>query len=178
MKEDKSIFLKVDGVEPVFKTYPSPDVSYIDGIKVWIGGDGHFFPCDEYFICEPDVATEVGRRQAFNLFKKLYDVPPSERRKVFGVMSMADLISKETYDDLAKKLDAWKKEKEEIRVRDEVRHKALNERFVVTKIHTPCNGDVIVNGLKKDGTAIRGILLCDVEKTGVHVDDLDAYLEV
>ena len=38
--------------------------------------------------------------------------------------------------------------------------------------------DTIVNGLKKDGTAVKGLLLSNLKKTGLHVDDLDAYLEV
>lgn len=180
MKERKSIFLKVDGAEPVYKAGFGicSGGTYLDGIKVRIGGDGHFFKCDKFSVCDPDVVREAGRREAFNLFKELYDVPPSERLKVFGTLTMADLISKETYDEIVKKLDAWKKEKDEIHVRDEVHIKALDARFVVTRIFAPSGGDVIVNGLKKDGTAIKGLLLCNVEKTGVHVDDLDAYLEV
>lgn len=52
-------------------------------------------------------------------------------------------------------------------------------RFVVTKLFIPSGGeDAIVNGLKKDGTAVKGLLLCNLKKTGLHVDALDAYLEV
>ena len=180
MKEDKSIFLKVDCVEPAYKCcgFSPYGATPLDGIKVWIGNDGHYFECDRYAVCDPVVVRQDAYRQAFSLFKELYDMPPCDRAEAFGKITMLDLVSKNTYEDIVKKLDTWKKEKETIRVRDEVYNKTLETKFVVTKIYAPCDGDVIVNGLKKDGTAIKGLLLCNVEKTGLHVDDLDAYLEV
>lgn len=178
MKDDKSIFLKVDCVEPVFKTHFSPDERLrIDGIKVWIGSEGHLFPCDKYTICGPDVALENGRRQVVALVKELGEMKFTDKNELFRYSTVPDILSHFSYDEVVEKLDAWKKEKE-IRVRDEVCYKAFNERFVITKIYTPCDGDTIVNGLKKDGTAIKGLLLCNVEKTGVHVDNIDSYLEV
>ena len=173
------IFLKVDSVEAAYHEGYSPfDFTRLSGIKVWIGNTGYFFPCDTFTVCDPDVVREDGRRQAFDLFKELYDMSPCDRQEAFDKIMMLDLVSKNTYEEIVKKLDAWKKEKKEIHVRDEVYNKTLETKFVITKIYTPCDGDVIVNGLKKDGTAVKGLLLCNVEKTGLHVDDLDAYLEV
>lgn len=181
MNEQRSVFLKVDGVEPVYKAGFGicSRGTYLDGIKVWIGGDGHFFECDQYIVCEPpDVVREAGHREVFALMKKIYNMTGTERQEAFGDVFFGEIVNDASYDDLMKKLDAWKKEKDAIHVRDEVYNKALDTRFVVTRIFAPSGGDVIVNGLKKDGTAIKGLLLCNVEKTGVHVDDLDAYLEV
>ena len=179
MKEDKSIFLKVDSIEPILKGGGiSSRLTYLDGVKVWIGNYGYFFPCDNYTVCYPDEVIKDGRRQAFALFKELYDMSPCDRADAFGKITMLDLVSKETYEDIVKKLDDWKKSKE-IRVRDEVYSEAYEIRFVITKIITPSGGeDATVNGLKKDGTAVKGILLHNLKKTGVHVDDLDSYLEV
>ena len=60
MKEDKSIFLKVDHVEPVYKEGSSPfEYAHLTGINVWIGDNGHFFPCDRFMICDPDAYLEV-----------------------------------------------------------------------------------------------------------------------
>ena len=179
MKEDKSIFLKVDSIEPILKGGGiCSKETYLDGVKVWIGNYGYFFPCDYYTVCYPDEVIKDGRRQAFDLFKELYDMTPRDRADAFGKVTMLDLVSKNTYEDIVEKLDTWKKEKETIRVRDEVSAKAL-DRFVITKICFPSGGEnPYVNGIKKDGTAIKGLLLCNVEKTGLHVDDLDAYLEV
>ena len=119
MKEDKSIFLKVDSIEPILKGGGiCSRETYLDGVKVWIGNYDYFFPCNNYTVCYPDEATKDGRRQAFDLFKELYDMPPCDRADAFGKITMLDLVSKNTYEDIVEKLDAWKKEK--IRVRDEV----------------------------------------------------------
>ena len=184
MKEDKSIFVKVDDVEPVYDRSPfacswsSGGRPYLKGIYVRIGRDGHLFECDNYSVCDPDVVREDAYRQAFALMNKIFDMTGTERKEAFGKVTRDEIFRDASYEDLVKKLDAWKNEKETIRVRDEVCHQAMQVRFVVTKIITPPDGDVIVNGLKKDGTAIKGLLLCNVKKTGVHVDDLDSYLEV
>lgn len=179
--DDNNLFLKVDCVEPVHKHEFGicGDRPYLSGVKVWINDNGHLFECDRYTICDPDVVREDGHRQAFALFKELYDMSPRDRAEAFGKITMGDLVSKNTYEDIVEKLDDWKKEKETIRVRDEVYSKAQKVSFVITKISTPSGGeDAIVSGLKKDGTAIKGLLLCNLKKTGLHVDDLDAYLEV
>lgn len=178
MKDDKSIFLKVDGVEPVYYADNfTLNASALKGVKVWIKGDGHLFRCDKFTVCNPVEEVEEGRSQVVALAKELTDMKIADKDKLFGYQTVTEIITRFSYDEIVEKLDAWKKEKE-IRVRDEVCYKAFNERFVITKIYTPCDGDTIVNGLKKDGTAIKGLLLCNVEKTGVHVDVLDSYLEV
>lgn len=180
MKEDKSIFLKVDGVDPVYDISPcsyswiSGGAPHLKGINVWIGGKGHFFPCDRYIFYDPDVVREDAYRQAFALMREVYDMTASERREAFGKIMLGEVLRDASYDDLAKKLDTWK-----IHVRDEVYSQTHEVRFVVTKIVVPSGGeDAVVNGLKKDGAAVKGLLLCNLKKTGLHVDDLDAYLEV
>lgn len=178
MKENKSIFLKVDSIEPVYSDDGfCSTLTRLGGIKVWIGNYGYFFPCDHYTVCDPNVVREDGRQEAFALFKELYDMSPCDRQEAFGKITMLDLVSKNTYEDIVEKLDDWKKEKETIHVRDEVYSQTYETKFVVTKICAPCGG-VVVNGLKKDGTAVKGLLLCNLKKTGLHVDDLDTYLEV
>ena len=171
------MFLGVDDITPEYEC--SLSGKRLRGIWVYIGGTAHYFECDRYTICNPIEAAEDGRRQAFGLFKELYDMPPCDRADAFGKITMLDLVSKNTYEDIVKKLDAWKKEKNEIRVRDEVYSEAYEISFVITKIFVPSGGeDAIVNGVKKDGTAVKGLLLCNLKKTGLHVDDMDAYLEV
>lgn len=171
------MFLGVDDITPEYEC--SESGNRLSGIWVYIGGTAHYFECDQYTICNPIEATEDGRRQAFDLFKELYDMTPRDRADAFGKVTMLDLVSKNTYEDIVEKLDTWKKEKETIRVRDEVYSEAYEIRFVITKIIVPSGcEDTTVNGLKKDGTAVKGLLLCNLKKTGLHVDDLDAYLEV
>lgn len=185
------IFLKVDSVEPVytpcFKTSPLLSTySRIRGIKVWIGGEGHLFECDRYTICDPEAVVEGGHTETLKLLQDICDYMPfSDRRRFFGEgnTTVMDLI-RLPYDKIAEGYISWNKEKEDeekkIRVRDEVvLMPAQDVRFVITKIIVPSSGeDAFVNGFKKDGTAIKGILLCNLKKTGLHVDDLDSYLEV
>ena len=180
MKEGKSIFLKVDSVEPVLKGGGiCSRETYLDGVKVWIGNYGYFFPCDRYTVCDPDAVREDGRRQVVALAKELTDMKIADKDKLFGYHTVTEIVTQFSYDEVAKKLDDWKKEKDEIHVRDEVYSCAYETRFVVTKIHVPSGGeDATVNGLKKDGTAVKGLLLRNLKKTGVHVDNIDAYLEV
>lgn len=180
MKEDKSIFLKVDSIEPVLKGGGiCSRETYLDGVKVWIGNYGYFFPCDRYTICEPDAIREDGRRQVVALAKELTDMKIADKDKLFGYHTVTEIVTQFSYDEVAKKLDAWKKDNETIHVRDEVYSVAQEVSFVITKISVPSGGEnAVVNGLKKDGTAVKGLLLCNLKKTGRHVDDLDAYLEV
>lgn len=180
MKEQKDIFLKVDSVEPVFKEGMSwSKEDYLAGIRVWIGVYGYFFPCDQWTICEPDAVREDGRSQVRDLAIELTDMDSIAKKDLFGATSVKNIFLKFPYEAIKDKLDAWKKEKDEIRVRDEVYSNSYEIRFVVTKIFVPSgNEDATANGLKKDGTAVKGLLLCNLKKTGLHVDDLDSYLEM
>ena len=177
MKGDTSTYLKVDKFIPEYEFGMYGNC--VKGIWVYIGGTGHYFECDRYIVCDPNIARETGRRQVVELVKELAGMKFTDKNELFDYCSAYDIISHFSYDEIVEKLDAWKKEKEAIRVRDEAYSQTIEAKFVVTKIYTPIDdGDVIVNGLKKDGTAIKGLLLCNLKKTGLHVDDLDSYLEV
>lgn len=180
MKEDKEVFLKVDHIEPVYKEGGDCSrIQHLDGVRVWIGSYGYFFPCDQFTICNSDAATEDGRRQAVALMNELGKMAFTDNERLFGYGLTRDILNHFSYKEIVEKLDAWKKEKETIRVRDEVYIQSMQVRFVVTKIIVPSSGeDAFVNGLKKDGAAVKGLLLCNLKKTGLHVDDLDSYLEV
>lgn len=181
----KNAFLKVDYVEPVYyaNCFTTPTLSRassaLKGVNVWINGDGHFFECDRYSVCDPDAAIEDGRRQVVSLAKELGEMKFADRNGLFGNYTVPDILNHRSYEQIVEMLKDWKKEQETIRVRDEVCHQSMQVKFVVTKIFVPSGGeDAIVNGIKKDGTAIKGLLLRNVKKTGLHVDDLDSYLEV
>ena len=180
MKEDNSIFLKVDCVEPVLKGGEiCSRETYLDGVKVWIGNYGYFFPCDQYTVCNPDEVRESSLQQAFALFKELYNMSPCDRQEVFGKITMLDLVSKNTYKNIVEKLDSWKKEKETIRVRDEVVKINNGTKFVVTDPpYMASNSHYYFSGIGKDGKVYRNEPVDRYEKTGVHISNLDEYLEV
>lgn len=181
MKEDdKELFLKVDDVEPDFKgggTWPGE--SYLDGIKVWINGYGHFFPCDRYTVCNPDAVRKDGRWQAMHLAIELADMNYVVKQDLFGASTVKDIFLKFPYEAIVEKLDAWKKEKEKIRVRDEVVNVGTGVKIVVTAPpEMGSNSIKYISGIAKNGKVYKDVVASAYKKTGVHVDDLDSYLEV
>lgn len=177
---ENGIFLKVDSIEPVLKGGGiCSRKTYLDGVKVWIDNDGHFFPCDQYTVCDPDVVREDAYRQAFALMREVYNMSGDERREAFSKMMLGEILRDASYDDLAKKLDAWKKEKDEIRVRDEVVGITNGCKMVITVPPKMSSNSVkYMSGISKDGRVYEDVVASAYKKTGVHVDDLDAYLEV
>ena len=150
----------------------------------WIKHIDDLFPeestieCDQYTVCDPDVVREDAYQQAFALMREVYDMTGTERGEAFSKMMLGEILRDASYDDLAKKLDAWKKEKEKIHIKDEVVQKLDSRlKFVVTEVHDG-NGDTYISGVSKDGKVYPGHNIKNYKKTGVHVDDLDAYLEV
>lgn len=179
MKKQKSVFLKVDGVEPVFGTcFPTSESSRMDGIKVWrIGNHGYFFPCDRYTVCDPDKAVEDGRRQVVELMNKLVKMTIADNRELFGYVTVRDILNHFSYDEIVARLDTWKKEKE-IHVKDEVEHKEFGHTAVVIDIHKDVYGRDRLYAITKNKEFIADAPANDYAKTGLHVDDLDVYLEV
>lgn len=180
MKEQKNICLKVDGVEPVYKAGFGicSRGTQLDGIKVWIGGDGHFFECDKFSVYDPDVVREAGRRQVVELVKELAGMKFTDKNELFDYCSAYDIISHFSYDEIVEKLDAWKKEKEAIHVKDEVQHKEFGGAAVVIGIQRDEYGHDRIFAITKKKEFIADAPASDYTKTGVHVDDLDAYLGV
>ena len=181
MKEGKSIFLKVDSVEPVLKGGGiCSRETYLDGVKVWIGNYGYFFPCDRYTVCDPDAVREDGRRQVVALAKELTDMKIADKDKLFGYHTVTEIVTQFSYDEVTEKLDDWKKEKETIRVRDEVVNTNNSRtKFVVTDPpYMASNSLYYFSGIGKDGKVYRNEPVDRYKKTGVHVDNIDAYLEV
>ena len=179
MKEDKSIFLKVDCVEPVYYADNfTLRASTLKGVKVWIDGNGHFFECNHYTVYDPDAVREDGRRQVVELIKELAKMQITDKDDLFGYCTTPDILIHSSYDDVVEKLDAWKKEKAKIHIRDEVIN-AAGKKFVVTVApHMGSNSVLYFSGIAKDGTVCKDQPAATYKKTGLHVDDLDAYLGV
>ena len=180
MKEDKELFLKVDGVEPVFNGGGNwPGEPYLGGVKVWINGDGHLFPCDQYTVCNPDAVRKDGRHQAMILAIQLYDMSYADKCDLFEASTVKDIFLKFPYEAIVEKLDAWKKEKEKIRVRDEVVNVGTGVKIVVTAPpEIGRNSIEYISGIAKNGKVYKDVVASAYKKTGVHVGNLDAYLEV
>lgn len=185
MKEDKSIFLKVDsvvpdyGISPFACSWSSGGAPYLKGIKVWINGDGHVFECNEYTVCDLDIVREDGRRQVVALAKELTDMKIADKDKLFGYHTVTEIITQFSYDEVAKKLDDWKKEKDEIHVRDEVVNLNSGCKMVVTVPPKMSSNSVeYMSGIGKDGKVYKNVVAAAYKKTGVYISNLDEYLEV
>lgn len=180
IKEDKELFLKVDSVEPVFKGGGiCSRKPYLNGIKVWINGDGHFFECTEYTVCNPDAVRKDGRHQAMRLAIELADMNCVVKQDLFGASTVKDIFLKFPYEAIVEKLDAWKREKEKIRVRDEVVNVGTGVKIVITAPpEMGSNSIKYISGIAKNGKVYKDVVASAYKKTGIHVDDLDAYLEV
>lgn len=178
MKEDKELFLKVDSIEPAFKKVGiCSREPYLYGVKVWINGDGHFFPCDTYTFCDPDEVRKDGRHQAMILAIELYDMSYADKCDLFEASTVKDIFLKFPYEAIVEKIDTWKKEKEKIRVRDEVVNINNGTKMVITA-EIGSNSIKYISGIAKNGKVYKDVVASAYKKTGVHVDDLDAYLEV
>lgn len=171
------MFLGVDDITPEYECTPSGN--RLRGIWVYIGGTAHYFGCNQYTICNPVEATEDGRRQVVALAKELTDMKIADKDKLFGYHTVTEIITQFSYDEVAKKLDDWKKEKETIRVRDEVVNMGNSRKMVVTvapKMSSNCVE--YTSGIGKDGKVYEDVVASAYKKTGLHVDDLDSYLEI
>lgn len=172
---DKSIFLKVDMIEPVY----ADSYSHLNGIRVWIGAYGYFFPCDQYTVCDPDVAREDGRRQVVALAKELGEMKFADRNELFGNYTVPDILNHRSYEQIVEMLKDLEKEKETIRVRDEVVGITNGCKMMVTVPPKMSSNSVkYMSGISKDGRVYEDVVASAYKKTGLHVDDLDSYLEV
>lgn len=181
--------MKVDAAEAVYnQDFDRYGNSCLSGVKVWIDGNGHYFPCDSYTVCKPDSiekdALFRGRREILDILNKAYhNMAVSERRKYFGAAGdyIVDLMSL-PQDMLVDGFKAWEKDKAEeekkIHIRDEVVN-AVGNKFVVTvPPHLESNSVLYFSGIAKDGTVYKDQPVATYKKTGLHVDDLDSYLGV
>lgn len=96
-----------------------------------------------------------------------------ELQSCFGYDLYSQVFKQLSYQDVKAKYDAWKKEKEEIHVGDEV--KFGSRSGVVVRIDTEPK-DSGVNVVCREGnTAYIG--MADVTKTGRHFDEVEKLLE-
>ena len=125
-----------------------------------------------------------GHEEAMALFKAVECMTFEARRECFGDWySTANIIKTFSYDEIRHMVDAWKeaKEKEDatIHVRDEVCNINNGIKFVVTvPPYIASNSCCYFSGIRKDGKVYRDEMVNCYKKTGIHVSNLDEYLEV
>ena len=151
-----------DGKCVSVRSYIIPDLtpyvrseSYIDGLKK---GQNDAWEFARRIICPSDCCEDSISAHTKEIFGK----EGWEIRGIFNDLS---------YQEAKAKYDAWKQEKEEIHVGDEVTYGDISG--VVVRIDTEGSG---VNVVGRDGcTAYIG--MADVAKTGRHFDEIERLLE-
>lgn len=83
-----------------------------------------------------------------------------------------EVVYELSYSEVKAKYDAWKREKNEIQIGDEVKIKDLEDKGIVTSVlATRC--DV----LWFDGTVSEDVLMSELYKTGRHFDEVEELLK-
>lgn len=144
-EENKKLFCKVDSYE--------------------LYGDQHE---EEY-----NQAFNQGAEAAWELVRKIGNMPYDAAEEAFGIDSIFDLVRDYTYQEAAAKVVEWKKAKEEIKVGDVVRAKCdASIEFCITKIdYSGC-----LYGVGRDGETYSGRNPENWEKTDRHTD-IDNFLK-
>lgn len=126
-----------------------------------------------------DDAYKRGMDDAWGIVRAMYkDYAITDLKRLFNCKGSApsDILSigivcKHTAMEVKEKLEAFKKEKSEIHLGDEVRIMDVSKTFFVTHISDNLGRDGLpyYSGIKKDGLS-AGCCGSGLEKTGRHVD--------
>ena len=119
-------------------------------------------------IIPMDKTYEQGLSDAWELAKKICTLKNSEFDKVFGCVYFADAFYNFTPEEALAKIEAYEKEKSEIKVGDEVVHGigGCETKFIVTSM-----SDGMIRGFDSNGI-IHSFTFPNrfITKTGKHID--------
>lgn len=114
--------------------------------------------------------VEAGRDDTWELIQK---VAAMTYRELDDAKIPQSWITSCKHQEIKTKYEAWKKEKNEIHIGDEVKNKGLEDKGIVTYIEaTRC--DV----LWSDGSVNEDFLMSDLYKTGRHFDEIKDFLKM
>lgn len=131
--------------------------------------------CAEKIQNIKDAAYQNGLDDAWKLARRLCMNPcdggmsAEDLAGAFGPLVLTTIFRSCSYPQAFQKVKAWEKKKAEIRVGDEV--EVLNNAtfFVVTNINDQPGGEVLYEGVRRDGRTVRAPESI-VAKTGRHFD--------
>ena len=133
--------------------------------------------CGDQHEVEYNQAFNQGAEAAWELAKKIIlhgkdFYSGEELKEIFGYAYSETLMKNYTYQEAAAKVAKWEKEKEEIKVGDEVEKNDLRDvRFIVTFT----NGG-LMNGVTQSGLVFANEKPKEWHKTGRHID-IDGFLK-
>ena len=113
-------------------------------------------------------AKAAGQEEAWKLAQKLVLYEVDKLEEIFETQYWTDVFLL-SYSEVAAKVAAWERKKEEICVWDEV------ELINGVKFFVTYSCEDIVNGVSGSGQFFEGILVQECKKTGRHID-VNAWL--
>ena len=112
----KKHYLGVDDIRPIYgEGYSSlwmqckDYVNNLEGIRVRIGNQEEYFPCDEYEVLYPEVCRKQAHDEAWEFVKTCMGMSSVDLLRCFGVCSVKALIERLTYADAKEAYDTWVK---------------------------------------------------------------------
>lgn len=146
-----------------------------NGVNYYICKSAPWYNLGETVINRLTPYTEPDRKaiedEVWELVGVIANMDNNDYGRVFGCIGRWTLLSKKTYQEVKAKYEAWKKQKEEIHVGDEVR--CMDRVGIVVRIDSMDGGSNVV---WEDGaTAYIGVK--DLTKTGCHFDEVDELLK-
>ncbi len=144
-------------------------VPYPTKVRLGKGGDAYVFSNDELCFADEIVKTyELGLNDAWNFAKNLIKTDHRQRNEIFGLDNscngIRDVYERFTPQEALAKIEAYEKEKAEIKVGDVVTRNANGFNGIVTSIK---NGDA--NVMYDDGSTTVWSAK-NLTKTGKHID--------
>lgn len=109
----KKHYLGVDDIRPIYDERYSPlwsdRVNNLEGIRVRIGNQEDYFPCDEYEVLYPDVCRKQAQDETWEFVKICRRMSDSDLLSCFGFYSVEAILDKFTYAEAKLRYDAWVK---------------------------------------------------------------------
>lgn len=128
---------------------------------------------------EDEIRQKEGEygEKAWQLFRNICELNGTECIEAFGTISCRTVLDEMTYFEAKAKYDAWKKQKDEIHVGDEVIPLDTQyDTMVVTKLWISDHCDEWVDAIASDGKCYS-FLKTSINKTGRHFDSVERLLE-
>ena len=109
----KKHYLGVDDIRPIYgEGYSmlwSDCVNNLEGIRVRIGNQEEYFPCNEYEVLYPDVCRKQAQDETWEFVKQCASMDIVDLVGCFGHCSIITVLKKLTYTEAKEKYDAWVK---------------------------------------------------------------------
>jgi len=116
--------------------------------------------------------------EVWDLVRIITDMTDVQRKECFGGET-CNLDEYLTYQEAKEKYEAWRKQKNEIRVGDEVVYAddPNKEKAIVLRLYQPKQYKTLADILCEDGTVIKMIKVENLAWTGRHFDEVEELLK-